>query len=83
MRGPEPPGGCGGEAPEKRGPGRSKDARETIGFSTRHDVGKRQAVELARPHLPPGRAPGITMSTYELRQANPGLALRRCPRPRQ
>ncbi len=30
----------------------------------------------------PRRAPGNTTSTHELRQANPGLALRRCPRPR-
>ncbi len=46
----------------------------------RHDAGKRQAVELTRPRPPPGRAPGNTTRTYELRQANPGLALRRCPR---
>ncbi len=33
-----PPGCCGGEAPQTRGPGGSKDARETIGFSTRHGI---------------------------------------------
>ncbi len=45
----------------------------------RRHASKRQAVELARPHPPPGRAPGNTTSSYELRQANSGLDLRRVP----
>ncbi len=32
--------------------------------------------KLARPHPPPGRTPGNTTSTYELRQGNPALAIR-------
>ncbi len=134
-----------GEASLRRGRGRSKNARETIGFSTRfriatwkcaafalgmrhsyrhsytdvspgnvqgkidesvtatyqrcykelqagrwgprtdsgrRDASKRQALELSRPHPPPGRAPGNTKSTNKLRQANPGHTLRLWSRPR-
>ncbi len=39
-RGPESPGLLRGEAPRKRGPGGSKDARETIGFSTRSRIAR-------------------------------------------
>ncbi len=44
--------------------------------------GKGQAVELGRPHPPPGRASCNTTSAQKLCQANTGLALRRCPRTR-
>ncbi len=36
----------------------------------------REARAVARLHPPPGRAPGNTTSTYELRQAKSGLDLR-------
>ncbi len=51
----------------RRGP--QTDAR-------RRHASKRQAVELARPHPLPGRAPGNTTSTYERSQTNSGLDLR-------
>ncbi len=46
----------------------------------RRDAGKGQALELARPHPPPGRALCNTASAHKLYQANTGLALWRCPR---
>ncbi len=47
-----------------------------------HDASKRKVMELARSHPLPGRAPGNSTSTGELRQDSPRLALRRCSRPR-